>query len=280
LLDDTLQRGQGAVADLDARIDVTAQLLVVQPGIYALELASGATARTEGGMILPCARLDPLPGAGVETFFSSLSASSLLLPGGPPGFLRTDAVTSVLLTIYKLAAADRAPEFRIRFLSQAAAARSAGLETPLPSLPCTLTVHVERLGDLPVTGGTWAEAPGGAALIEGFSLQPADPDLAEALEYQAVLGHDWVSPWSSAGEFCGSRGMALPLLGVRVRLRGAAAKTTRCLLWGRAGGEEIGPVEDEALMTEIGMPLTALRVAFIAKAAPAGEKPQRRRGAK
>lgn len=249
----------------EARIDVTAQLLSVQPGIYALELAPGAVSRTSGGMMLPCARLDPLPHAEHLAHFASLSASSLLLPGGSPGFLRAEAATSVLLTIYKLAGSGAAPEFRIRAIAPASAPPPPAPKPDIPSQPCTLTVHVERHGDLPVPGGAWAEAPGGSAAIEGFSIQPDDPALARAIEYQAVLGHDWLSPWSHAGEFCGSRGLALPLLGVRIRLQGAAAETTRCLVYGRSGGAEIGPVEDETLLTENGAPLTALRVAFVAR---------------
>jgi hypothetical protein len=34
-----------------------------------------------------------------------------------------------------------------------------------------------------------------------------------------VLGRGWLSPWVEAGQYCGSRGMALPLLGLRVRLQ-------------------------------------------------------------
>ncbi len=48
------------------------------------------------------------------------------------------------------------------------------------------------------------------------------------LEYQAVLGRGWLSPWIEGGKFCGSRGMALPLLGLNVRLKGEAAKTHEC----------------------------------------------------
>ncbi|HEX2939982.1 MAG TPA: hypothetical protein VHO91_02975, partial [Rhodopila sp.] len=35
-------------------------------------------------------------------------------------------------------------------------------------------------------------------------------------------------PWVEGGKFCGSRGMALPLLGLKVRLKGAAAKAYTC----------------------------------------------------
>jgi hypothetical protein len=68
-------------------------------------------------------------------------------------------------------------------------------------------------------GGVWAMAPGGGA-IEGFAVRTE----ADLLEYQAILGREWASPWMGAGEFCGSRGLALPLIGVRVQARPAHAE--------------------------------------------------------
>jgi hypothetical protein len=60
--------------------------------------------------------------------------------------------------------------------------------------------------------------------IEGFSLTaPADLE-PDDLTYQAVLGRGWLSPWAESGQFCGSRGMALPILGLKVKLSDAAAK--------------------------------------------------------
>jgi hypothetical protein len=69
--------------------------------------------------------------------------------------------------------------------------------------------------------------PGSKAWIEGFGLTPAGIELDD-IEYQAVLGRGWLSPWVEGGKFCGSRGMALPLLGIRIRLKGAAADAFDC----------------------------------------------------
>jgi hypothetical protein len=59
-------------------------------------------------------------------------------------------------------------------------------------------------------------------------LAPLKDVSAGDIEYQAVLGRGWLSPWVEGGQFCGSRGMALPILGLRVRLKGAAADTFDC----------------------------------------------------
>ena len=72
------------------------------------------------------------------------------------------------------------------------------------------------------TGSASAAASAGS---KGFAIAPVADGPAEDIEYQAVLGRGWLSPWVEGGQFCGSRGMALPMLGLRVRLRGAGAET-------------------------------------------------------
>ena len=65
----------------------------------------------------------------------------------------------------------------------------------------------------------------------------------EDIEYQAVLGRGWLSPWVEGGKFCGSRGMALPLLGMRIRLKGSAAASYDCSYAATfVDGTTIGPV--------------------------------------
>jgi hypothetical protein len=88
-------------------------------------------------------------------------------------------------------------------------------------------------------------------------------DIATAdIEYQAVLGRGWLSPWVSGGEFCGSRGMALPVLGLRVRLRGAAAEAFDCTYAATfVDGAEIGPVAaGEACEAESLAPLESFQI--------------------
>ena len=91
-----------------------------------------------------------------------------------------------------------------------------------------IVAHVQRAGDVPGKIGDWVGTRGSRQWIEGFSLAPRDGIKPTDLEYQAVLGRGWLSPWIEGGKFCGSRGMALPLLGLKVRLKGAAAKTHEC----------------------------------------------------
>jgi hypothetical protein len=128
--------------------------------------------------------------------------------------------------------------------------------------------HIERTGDIAVPGGAWAGQPGRSGALEGFAITPSGGVRPEDIEYQAILGSDWTTPWLAGGEFCGSRGLSLPLLGVRIRLRGEAAKSHQCAYWGSfAGAGEIGPALDGAVCAKGGATMESLRVVLSRRAA-------------
>jgi hypothetical protein len=247
------------------RLDVSAQLLTLEPGIFSVELQADDAAVTETGMVLPAARLDPLPPGGEgRAYLSTLSDTQLLLPGSHPSFLRVvGGRAPVLLTIYKLTGAP-APRLRINAVRTDGAAPKTPAAAPrdaaMPSLPLTLIVHAAGHGDLRAEGGVWAQAPDGAAPIEGFSILPQGVLDKDLIEYQAILGQNWVSPWLRGGEFCGSRQLALAILGARVRLCGDGAKSYRCQVWGRFDGAEVGPFEAGDACEMNGAALQGLRV--------------------
>ena len=94
--------------------------------------------------------------------------------------------------------------------------------------------------------GAWIGEPGGNRWIEGFAITAAGALPPEDVEYQAVLGRGWLSPWSNGGQYCGSRGMSLPILGLRIRLRDASAASHRVQLWARfVDGTELGPLDGD-----------------------------------
>ena len=70
------------------------------------------------------------------------------------------------------------------------------------------------------------------ATAHAFISTLSESDLpTEAIEYQAALGLEWDTPWFHPDEFCGSRGMTLPLLGLRIRVLGDAAQTHAVRYW-------------------------------------------------
>jgi hypothetical protein len=114
-------------------------------------------------------------------------------------------------------------------IGPAAAARAAPAAAPRPvaagRAPAVMEMvaHIQERGDVGSMLGDWLGERGSKRWIEGFGLSPTRLVSPKDIEYQGVLGQGWLSPWVEGGQFCGSRAMALPLLGLRVRLRGEAA---------------------------------------------------------
>ena len=151
---------------------------------------------------------------------------------------------------------DAAPRLQVLRLSgeptdagrSAPAARRRGAPVAAPeagNLPANPEVmaHIQRMGDVGCKLGEWLGIKGSRQWVEGFGMAPVNGIAPEDIEYQAVLGRNWLSPWVEGGKFCGSRGMALPLLGLKVRLKGAAAKAFECSYSATfVDGSAVGPV--------------------------------------
>ena len=142
---------------------------------------------------------------------------------------------------------------------------------PAPVDGAEVAAHVQRRGDKLGKIGEWMGEPGSQSWIEGFAIAPNRHVGPADIEYQAVLGKGWLSPWSEGGQYCGSRGMALPILGLRVRLKGPAAETHSLRVSATfTDGSRIGPIADtETAEAESLAPLEAFRIEIL----PQGEVP-------
>jgi len=141
-----------------------------------------------------------------------------------------------------------------------------------------IIAHVQTRGDISARLGGWMGEPGSRNWIEGFAITPKTHVGNADIEYQAVLGRGWLSPWSEGGNFCGSRGMSLPILGLRVRLRGEKADHYDCVVSASfVDGTRIGPLDNgEPAQAESLAPLEAFCVEIrprAAAASPAKAKP-------
>jgi hypothetical protein len=233
---------------------------------------------------LPGVRITPAPGiagrpeaVGVSTFREDgwLNGTAALVRV-------TDGPAQILVTIYQHKGLDAAPRLQVMRLSgeanpasgpeapKAAAAAPAQAEAETGPNP-EVMAHVQRTGDVGCMIGDWLGVKGSRQWIEGFGLAPANGVALEDIEYQAVLGRNWLSPWVEGGNFCGSRGMALPLLGLKVRLKGAAAKAFECSYAATfVDGSAVGPVSGgEACEAESLAALEAFQVVI----QPRGGKP-------
>ena len=287
----------------------TGLFCIVQTPSRALDMAAG----------LPGVRISLPPGPMSRPEVISIATfrpDGFLLGGGDAALVRVlSGPAQILVTIYQspTAADAAAPNLQVLRLlepvpagaaQQAAAAAAAPGAAPAPAAARTqpkvmeMIAHIQERGDVGAMLGEWLGERGSKRWIEGFGISPTTTITAADLEYQAVLGRGWLSPWVEGGQFCGSRGMALPILGLRLRLRGPAAETHEAVYSATfLDGTEIGPVPAgeaceapslapiEAFQVEIrrrgAAPATAASPAeATGGAAPAAAKPAGRKPAK
>lgn len=239
-----------------AELQVTAHLMSLDTGLFCVFQTPGSPPPNQSTG-LPGVRITPAPGMAGRP--EAVSVSTFREDGwlnGTAALVRvTDGSAQILVTIYQHKGQDAAPSLQVLRLSAepaAATARApegvkASTTTAAPQPNPEVMAHVQRSGDITCMLGAWLGIKGSRQWIEGFGLAPANGISLQDIEYQAVLGRNWLSPWVEGGKFCGSRGMALPLLGLKVRLKGAAAKAYECTYSATfVDGSAIGPVSGGA----------------------------------
>ena len=238
-----------------AELKVSGHTMALDPGLYCVFSApNSVTPSADTG--LPTVRISAAPGrvpGRVEVV--GLQEGGWIGPESATLVRVADARSNVLVTVYQAKDA-RAEAPQIQVVRISAEPPAAAVATPQPasvpppakaSAPKAVHVvaHIYGRGDVGGELGEWMGEPGSKKWIEGFAVAPTGDVPSSDLEYQAVLGRGWLSPWSEGGQFCGSRSMALPILGLRVRLRGASAATHRVVLSATfIDGTKIGPVGD------------------------------------
>jgi hypothetical protein len=254
---------------------VTGHLMTLETGVFCVFQAPGPTLGSdETG--LPGVRISLPPGLAGKPDAVSISTfrpDGWLSGGDAAALVRvSEGPAQVLVTVYQSPqqGPDSAPRLQVMRLNASAAAvahprtnGAAGAVAPSAEPEAmALVAHVQRTGDVGGKLGDWLGERGSKLWIEGFAVMPPNGIAPQDIEYQAVLGRGWDSPWMEGGKFCGSRGMALPLLGVRLRLKGDAART-HVLRYAASfvDGTEIGPVEaGESCETEGLAALEAIQV--------------------
>lgn len=227
-----------------APLEVSVQILNFEPGLYRMSFASQ---RGPTGAGLPWAKLEAPPGAkpgqsaivvqGENGWFSRTGNSALVQVTGERAPL--------LLTIYQVSGRDASPEFTVQRLDVQATAALPDT-SPVAVAPAAQSLiagvaHAEGR-DVAIGADGWIGVPAGRAPLEGFALTLSGPP-GVGVEYSATLGPDWSTPWARDGEFCGSRGLALPILGLTARLVGPSAEQLDLRYLVRfLGGQEVGPM--------------------------------------
>jgi hypothetical protein len=266
-----------------SELRVSAHLMMLETGLYCVFPTPGSP-DPDPVTGLPGVRVTPAPSISGRP--EAVSVSTFREDGwlnGTAALVRvTDGHAQILVSVYQDVGQkrDAAPRLQVLRLSKeldGAASEHEGAGSPATERSSTpaepnpeIMAHVQRTGDVAGKVGEWIGVRGSRQWLEGFGLAPNVGISPEDIEYQGVLGRNWLSPWIEGGKYCGSRGMALPLLGLKLRLKGAAAKIFECTCSATfVDGSAVGPVgAGEACEAESLAPLEAFQVII------------RRRGAK
>ena len=248
-----------ASGNVMTELKVSGHLMMLDTGLFCVVQTPARAANASTG--LPGVRLSLPPGPAGRP--EAISIATFRDDGwlgcmGDAALVRvTNGPAHLLVTIYQAPNAEGgAPNIQVmRLLDNAVAASTPPLAGPRQQaaspgrapVSMEMVAHIQGRGDVGALFGERLGEAGSGCWIEGFGLAPLHDVAANEIEYQAVLGRGWLSPWVEGGQFCGSRAMALPILGLRVRLRGAAAAAfTVTYEASFVDGTSTGPVADGA----------------------------------
>jgi hypothetical protein len=210
-------------------LKVSGHLMTLDAGLFCV-VQTGAGSASDSG--LPGVRVSLPPGPAGRPDAVSIRTfrdDGFLTGGEAAALIRVaEGPAQVLVTIYQSREAlpEQAPRIQVMRLGDAQGAVANGMARSVaPPADAEIFAHVQRTGDVAGRLGDWIGARQSRLWVEGFAVSPKETIAPEDIEYQAVLGRGWLSPWVEGGKYCGSRGMALPLLGLKVRLKGNAAST-------------------------------------------------------
>jgi hypothetical protein len=264
-----------------AELKVSGHLMTLDTGLFCIvQVPSRGADPTTG---LPGVRISLPPGPISRPDAISISTfrpDGWLNGGGDAALVKVlGGPAQILVTIYQLPnSKDSAPSLQVLRLLEPAPAGGANANAPggravaasgKPAAVMEMVAHIQERGDVGAMLGEWLGETGSKRWIEGFGISPTSMVAAKDIEYQAVLGKGWLSPWVEGGQFCGSRGMALPILGLRLRLRNEAAEKYDAFYAASfTDGTAVGPVAaGEACEAESLAPIEAFQVTIRPKGA-------------
>ena len=163
--------------------------------------------------------------------------------------------------------ARKAPPKRPAKASRAPVANAAATDGPLP---LQIGAHIRSRGDMDFIDVPWAGRVAPGLWIESFSVRPLQGFTAQNIEYKGLTGSGFETPWLSDDKMCGTKGMAVPLVGFAVRLKPSAATAAYdCEYSGYfQSGVTIGPLRNGApcRSTVANDPLEGIQVRLLRRA--------------
>jgi len=138
-------------------------------------------------------------------------------------------------------------------------------------LPLALEIgaHIRTRGDMSFADRPWAGRIAPGLWIESFSIRSPERLGTSDIEYKGLTGSGFETPWLSGEKRCGTRGMAVPLVGFAIRLKVNAATAPYDLEYSGyfQSGLIVGPLRNGApcRSTVANDPLEGLKVSLVAR---------------
>jgi GT2 family glycosyltransferase/glycosyltransferase involved in cell wall biosynthesis len=301
----------------DEALSASVQVLPLPSGLYlfSVKAASAGPAKTNGQLSLPAVHVGLGPGVRPEEveFMSGPSThGAWLFAEGDLLVTRVNGLNGIGATL--IMTSVRAPGGEVlsikveRLEARADAAGSAAEDpesTALPPpkrgrkpsasepgksvvrsagddlvLPVQIAAHIRARGDMTFADVPWAGRVAPGLWIESFSVRPLKRLDAQDIEYKGLTGSGFETPWLSDDKMCGTKGMAVPLVGFAARLKpGAATAGYDCEYSGYfQSGVTVGPLRNGApcRSTVANDPLEGIQVRLtkrISAALPSGTSP-------
>jgi hypothetical protein len=307
-------RGNPAEVIKDERLSASVQVLPLTAGLYLFSVKTAAppSAAVSGQLALPAMHVGLGPGvrseqvefiAGPSTHGEWLFAASDLLvtrineggamliltsvrgPGGEALSIKVERLNA-RAGAEAIAAAVQPPRNEVG--GPAAPAQDEGDELAASArdellfdvqqsdLPLALEIgaHIRTRGDMIFADSPWAGRVAPGLWIESFSIRSPESLGSSDIEYKGLTGSGFETPWLSGEKQCGTRGMAVPLVGFAIRLKRTAATAAYDLEYSGyfQSGLIVGPLRNGApcRSTVANDPLEGLKVSLVARSdAPA-----------
>jgi GT2 family glycosyltransferase/glycosyltransferase involved in cell wall biosynthesis len=236
-------------------LSASVQVLPLPTGLYLFSVKAAATLaeRSAGQLSLPAMHVGLGPGVPsdqVEFIAGPGSAGTWLFAHGDVLVVKVNGagatliLTSVRSSIGEVLAieverlearaeaAASVPTERANTSGKLppAASRTADAQAPVAlksksagpveeTLPLQIKTHIRSRGDVNFADVPWAGRVAPGLWIEAFSVQPLKHLGAQHIEYKALTGTGFETPWLSDDQICGTKGMSVPLVGFAVRLK-------------------------------------------------------------
>lgn len=203
----------------------------VQRGLFLIKYESSENAQKP-----PIVRISPDDGSesSIELILPPDAESAVLW--SPGASLAARAVQNARLRLVVSASepgGSTAARVQIHVLDlDPAGKRQQDYSAPLDLSGFRVLGHVAGRGDVLADAETWIAGPLAPSRIEGFAIQWPEKVPDVILRYSVTVGgpRPSMSPLLDAGNFAGTRGRALPLIGATLEISGAAAQGNQLIV--------------------------------------------------